>query len=116
MTLEGGNITFACPGNFSVKGGIHSFDRGFGTIQNLAALPESSSELAAATQPFTVPKFSSLIVLADTDGNLLKNRPYRIWRKDGSCLDGVTDTNGATQLLLADSDEILEFQILKRRV
>ncbi len=26
VTLEGGDITFACPGNFSVKGGQHLFD------------------------------------------------------------------------------------------
>jgi type VI secretion system secreted protein VgrG len=26
VTLEGGNITFACPGNFTVKGGQHGFE------------------------------------------------------------------------------------------
>jgi type VI secretion system secreted protein VgrG len=28
VTLEGGDITFACPGTFSVKGGQHVFDKG----------------------------------------------------------------------------------------
>jgi type VI secretion system secreted protein VgrG len=28
ITLEGGNIRFACPGNFTVKGGQHTFDGG----------------------------------------------------------------------------------------
>src|SRR5471030_2862752 len=28
ITLEGGDITFACPGNFTVKGGQHVFEGG----------------------------------------------------------------------------------------
>ncbi|WP_229518445.1 type VI secretion system Vgr family protein [Massilia sp. PAMC28688] len=36
ITLEGGNITFACPGNFTVKGGTHVFDSG---ACNPAVLP-----------------------------------------------------------------------------
>jgi type VI secretion system secreted protein VgrG len=39
ITLEGGNITFACPGNFTVKGGQHLFDEGARQCANLAALP-----------------------------------------------------------------------------
>ena len=39
VTLEGGNITFACPGNFTVKGGQHVFQGGGGNAASLSALP-----------------------------------------------------------------------------
>ncbi|MEH6435935.1 type VI secretion system Vgr family protein [Massilia sp. DD77] len=39
ITLEGGNITFACPGGFSVKGGQHLFEGGASAMANLPALP-----------------------------------------------------------------------------
>jgi type VI secretion system secreted protein VgrG len=40
VILEGGDITFACPGTFSVKGGQHLFDGGGGKAAELAPLPE----------------------------------------------------------------------------
>ncbi len=39
ITLEGGNITFACPGNFTVKGGQHVFDSGANKSANIPNLP-----------------------------------------------------------------------------
>jgi type VI secretion system secreted protein VgrG len=43
VTLEGGDITFACPGKFSVKGGQHSFDGGASKGAELPHLPGSAS-------------------------------------------------------------------------
>lgn len=40
ITLDGGDITFACPGNFTVKGGQHVFDGGASAPAQLAPLPE----------------------------------------------------------------------------
>ncbi|MCU6499123.1 type VI secretion system tip protein VgrG [Rugamonas sp. A1-17] len=40
ITLEGGDITFACPGNFTVKGGKHVFEGGASTPAKLPLLPE----------------------------------------------------------------------------
>jgi len=40
ITLEGGDITFACPGNFTVKGGQHVFDGGASAAAVLPQLPE----------------------------------------------------------------------------
>ncbi|NVM80217.1 uncharacterized protein (DUF2345 family), partial [Duganella sp. SG902] len=40
ITLDGGDITFACPGNFTVKGGQHVFDGGASAPAQLAQLPE----------------------------------------------------------------------------
>lgn len=39
VTLEGGNITFACPGLFSVKGATHPFSAGSAVIPQLEDLP-----------------------------------------------------------------------------
>jgi type VI secretion system secreted protein VgrG len=39
ITLEGGNITFACPGEFSVKGSQHIFDAGASRPALLPGLP-----------------------------------------------------------------------------
>ena len=43
ITLEGGNITFTCPGNFTVKGGTHTFDTG---ASKSALLPGQPSLLS----------------------------------------------------------------------
>jgi type VI secretion system secreted protein VgrG len=40
ITLEGGDITFACPGKFSVKGGKHVWDGGNHAGATASALPE----------------------------------------------------------------------------
>ena len=39
ITLEGGDITFVCPGNFTVKGGQHLFDSGAAANAKLDDLP-----------------------------------------------------------------------------
>lgn len=44
ITLEGGNIMFACPGTFSVKGGQHVFEGGASKTANLRNLPGELSE------------------------------------------------------------------------
>jgi len=44
ITLEGGDITFACPGTFSVRGGQHVFDKGGRETANLQNLPSDLSE------------------------------------------------------------------------
>ena len=43
VVLEGGNITFSCPGNFTVKSGQHAF---LGGASQAAALPELPGSLA----------------------------------------------------------------------
>jgi type VI secretion system secreted protein VgrG len=43
ITLEGGNITFACPGKFAVLGSKHGFDSGARQSAELAKLPSSKS-------------------------------------------------------------------------
>jgi type VI secretion system secreted protein VgrG len=42
VTLEGGNITFACPGEFTVKGAQHQFGSGASKAAELKSLPSAS--------------------------------------------------------------------------
>jgi type VI secretion system secreted protein VgrG len=43
VTLQGGDITFACPGKFSVKGGQHLFEGGASKAAELPHLPGGAS-------------------------------------------------------------------------
>ncbi|MFX5476789.1 DUF2345 domain-containing protein, partial [Acinetobacter baumannii] len=45
VTLEGGHITFACPGTFSVKGATHAFPGGASVSPDLMALPDTKYKL-----------------------------------------------------------------------
>ncbi|WP_078031442.1 type VI secretion system Vgr family protein [Massilia sp. KIM] len=43
VTLDGANITFACPGSFTVKGGQHSFESGANKAASLGELPSAKT-------------------------------------------------------------------------
>jgi len=45
ITLEGGNITFACPGEFTVKGSQHLFEGGANLAANLVPLPSAKTTI-----------------------------------------------------------------------
>ena len=46
VTLEGGNITFACPGEFTVKGAQHQFGAGVSKAASLSSLPDEGVNFA----------------------------------------------------------------------
>lgn len=104
VTLDGQNITFACPGKFSVKGGQHLFDAGAFKEASVTRLPDSRPKL-----------FDEGFVLRDEDtGSPLPNYPYRIVRADGSIEAGITDEEGRTHVV--SSAEIEEINIEIPRV
>lgn len=86
ITLDGQNITFACPGMFSVKGSGHAFmGPGSGGAQR-ETLPDSRVKM-----------FREQFKAVDEDsGQVLANLPYRIELGDGSIIRGVTDEAGLT--------------------
>jgi type VI secretion system secreted protein VgrG len=51
VTLEGGNITFACPGLFSVKAGVHAFMGGGRKAAMLRGLPSGLSQISMPSSP-----------------------------------------------------------------
>ncbi|MFC5462539.1 type VI secretion system Vgr family protein [Massilia niabensis] len=86
ITLEGGDITFACPGKFSVKGGKHLFDGGARKAANSPNLPGELSEEA-----------KHWIALHYLDPELAEGIPdvdYQIHFEEGSVLSGTLDKDG----------------------
>ncbi|MEJ7808220.1 MAG: type VI secretion system Vgr family protein, partial [Telluria sp.] len=88
ITLEGGNITFACPGNFSVKGGQHLFDAGARAEASSVPLPSSRLSL-----------FNRQMQLSAQDtGEILADTPYFIRLDNGVVYHGRTDSDGLTDM------------------
>jgi type VI secretion system secreted protein VgrG len=101
VTLEGGDITFACPGTFSVKGGQHLFDGGLLTETSLVRLPTSSATL-----------FDEAFILKDSvTGEPLANVDYRIRYEDGSVEYGRTDETGHTHLISTEHSEAIRIEV-----
>ncbi|KAB8060132.1 type VI secretion system Vgr family protein [Janthinobacterium violaceinigrum] len=103
ITLEGGDITFQCPGNFTVKGGQHVFNGGASAAAGLPPLPDSRLKL-----------FDEGFVLKDRDtGELMPRQPYRVKRADGTYETGMTDDKGLTHVVAAAAVEALVIELLK---
>ena len=103
ITLEGANITFACPGKISIKGGVHGFKGGAGKAAELEGLPDTRVKL-----------YDQAFVLENQEtGGLLINHPYRIKRADGSYENGVTDLQGQTHLVSAADVEDVMIEIVE---
>lgn len=86
ITLEGGDITFACPGTFSVKGGQHVFDKGGRQTANLQNLPSELGE--------EEPHWISLNYLDAEVGEGIPDVEYEIHFDKGPVLTGTLDANG----------------------
>ncbi len=102
ITIKGGDVTFACPGQFSVKGNWNAFIGPGGGPLPLQQLPDSRLDL-----------FDEAFVLIDqTTGEPLSNIPYRIRRANGNWEEGKTDNQGRTHVILgADSENLdIEFE------
>lgn len=85
ITLQGGDITFACPGNFTVKGGKHSFDAGDRKGANLASLPsDHQRETHWIALQYLDPETARGIGGANYEIHLLK----------GGVLSGTLDDDG----------------------
>ncbi|MCC2954919.1 type VI secretion system tip protein VgrG [Massilia sp. IC2-477] len=96
ITLEGGDITFACPGTFSVKGGQHFFDKGERGNVTLNPLPDSRAKL-----------YDEGFVIKNDDGLPVVGLRYRIELPDGTFEEGSTDEKGQTHVVTgADAKEL----------
>jgi type VI secretion system secreted protein VgrG len=89
ITLDGANITFACPGKFSVKGSAHDFLSGGSDAAALGRLPDSR---------VNVERYDEQFQLKDKDtGLVIANAPYRILDSTGAWHQGITDAQGNTE-------------------
>lgn len=101
ITLDGGDIIFACSGNFSTKAAAHNFDRGESFNATLSKLPDSRVELN-----------DEGFVIRDIDtGEPLAGLLYRIRRADGSYEEGSTDANGCTHVVKSPDIEELTLEL-----
>jgi type VI secretion system secreted protein VgrG len=89
VTLEGGNITFACPGNFTVKGGMHNFDGGAQVAAQSSKLPDTRFH------PFN----EHFYVVDEATGKRLEGIPYRLLRpstnEESNAVTGQGGTYGS---------------------
>jgi type VI secretion system secreted protein VgrG len=95
ITLEGGNITFACPVNFTVKGGKHAFDGGGNKAAEIRKLPDTR-----------VKQYDEAFMIRDPNGAPMSSLPYTIDGPDGkhfatTCTEGMTD-----RISTAESDKL----------
>ena len=86
ITLQGGNITFACPGSFTVKGGKHLFDSGASRSEAQAMLPDTRVKI------FT----QQICAINETTGEPIADMPYRLETAEGDIHYGQTDEEGKT--------------------
>jgi type VI secretion system secreted protein VgrG len=98
ITLEGANITFACPGEFSVKGGQHIFDAGAHAGKTPAPLPDG---LVSVPNAFSEQKESHSLRFAFpgsdevVDAFGLIGTPFAVTKTDGTILaSGKIDETG----------------------
>ncbi|RAM65866.1 type VI secretion system Vgr family protein [Herbaspirillum rubrisubalbicans] len=97
VTLEDGNITFACPGTFSVKGTAHAFPGGASVSPDLIALPDTKYKL-----------FDEAFVVKDPNGIPMSDISYRIKSSAGDHLS-TTDSSGMSERVATESSENVEF-------
>jgi type VI secretion system secreted protein VgrG len=100
ITLEGGDITFACPGNFTVKGGQHVFEGGASQSANFINLPDSRLKIYK----------ERLRAVDSVSGKPVPGLPYTLELADGTLIKGVTDDLGQTeQIKTADMQNVKVF-------
>ncbi|AKU13134.1 Rhs element Vgr protein [Azoarcus sp. CIB] len=89
VTLQGGNITFACPGTFSVKGAGHAFE---GPATNPVAAAHLPSDKVS------IPPEKVEFRYAYHDGEPVKGAEYSAYLSDGSTRHGRLDEQGYMHL------------------
>jgi type VI secretion system secreted protein VgrG len=99
VTLQGGDVTFACPGSFSVKGSGNAFVGPASGPANLASLPKGTVALPAT--PANMPvlaeqKFNLQFQALDNRRKPLANSSYFVMGPDGVMQVGKTDSDGKT--------------------
>jgi type VI secretion system secreted protein VgrG len=101
VTLEGGNITFACPGNFTVKGRQHIFEGGINSPVSLQPLPLPAELPKEPISARVIIDRQLQDVIAGAAGMSL---PYRFLDNSGSLIAQATlDSHGATERIFPNS-------------
>ncbi len=97
VTLEGSNITFACPGTFSVKGSSNAFIGPGSQKAVMEILPDSRVKI-----------FDEQVQVHNViDGNPIVGMAYYAETASGDFIHGITDENGKTPRISTQSEEII---------
>jgi type VI secretion system secreted protein VgrG len=86
ITLEGKDITFACPGTFSVKGGQHVLDGGATQAASFTSLPDGVQKAST--------NWIALSYLDPDTGEGIAGIDYEIHFDQGPVLTGTLDNEG----------------------
>ena len=110
ITLDGGNITFACPGTFSVKGANHPFGGGGSNSAMLGELPTGQATIPIGNILPDNPEYGIELDV----GSFFKNDPqleaaqYEIWSQGDTpvLLDsGTIDAIGRSNLAMSEAPQ-----------
>ena len=101
LTVEGGNITFACPGTISIKAASKSF----------AGPASISHDMPAWSKSGFDEKF---LITDELTGEPVKNQPYRITLPGKQVIEGITNDKGETSLASSTAYGSLKLQLLPK--
>jgi len=102
IVIKGGDITFTCPGTWTVKAAAHDWAGGASGAANLVTLPDSRVKL-----------FDGGFQLTDSaSGRPMAHKKYRLKRADGTYEYGITDADGRTHRVLSADQEHLMLELL----
>ncbi|HSD40074.1 MAG TPA: type VI secretion system Vgr family protein [Rhodocyclaceae bacterium] len=96
ITLEGGNITFACPGNFTVKAGSHAMAGGASGAAEFPVLPSGAMSASAPSALQDEPAEPNWIEVdhRDPEGKPMAGQKYKIYFAGGAVIPGTLDGKG----------------------
>ena len=98
VTIQGGDITFACPGTFSVKGAGDAFEGPGRGSARMAPLPDTRVKL-----------FDQQIqAINEITGEPISMLPYKITTVSGDAYYGTTDQNGLTMRVSSIAPEAVK--------
>ena len=98
VVIEGGNITFTCPGTWTVKGATHDWSGGARQTADLVGLPDSRIKL-----------FDRRVrLLNELTGEPMAGIPYQAITPEGDLLHGETDEDGFTEIISTPSAQAVQ--------
>ncbi|WP_421722632.1 type VI secretion system Vgr family protein [Alloalcanivorax xenomutans] len=103
LTLEGGDLIVSCPGEIKVEAGKKSFLGGTQLSREMNSWPSSSLSPSQYNEAFKV-HFSN--------GQAAANQRYRLTRKDGAVIEGITNSDGEIDLQQGIGAEVASLTLL----
>lgn len=112
ITLEGRNITFSCPGNFTAKGAERSWDGGASVSSTTAQLPSRLTRLAGDDST-SKEYFDEQIVYKDVHGEPIADMPFLVVNEadDAQRLMNKSPADGTLERLDTKTAEQLDYAL-----